>query len=252
MTSVGVMASGVNLSAGPPSIPTTGMIAWFDAADASTFTFGTGAAVAQWSSRAPATAVGVQTDATFRPSRNGTLNGNPVLTFTAHAFHGNPWVNGTPTESLFIVFVPRTLGPGSRYILGCTRVQGTGGHPRWVYMTAAGKVVFRYGNDSQTSLASVTLNQPTVFEVVRNVTTNGVVGPMRFYFNGVLDLDSSSNFGLTNNGIEDMGGQYYDNPNFSNEGFQGDIAEVIDYNWALSDTERQQVESYLKAKWGTP
>lgn len=34
--------------------------------------------------------------------------------------------------------------------------------------------------------------------------------------------------------------------------FQGDISEVLIYNLALSDPNRQLVEAYLKAKWGTP
>jgi hypothetical protein len=34
--------------------------------------------------------------------------------------------------------------------------------------------------------------------------------------------------------------------------WNGDVAEIIAYNSILSTTDRQSVEAYLKAKWGTP
>jgi len=43
-------------------------------------------------------------------------------------------------------------------------------------------------------------------------------------------------------------GGYYAN----NLGLSGDIAEIIFYDRALTGTERQQVETYLRGKWGLP
>jgi hypothetical protein len=38
----------------------------------------------------------------------------------------------------------------------------------------------------------------------------------------------------------------------SGRSWDGDIAEVILYSDALSDADRQTIENYLRAKWGTP
>jgi hypothetical protein len=52
----------------------------------------------------------------------------------------------------------------------------------------------------------------------------------------------------TGNVTSDNFGSYRGAQNF----WWGDLAEMIIYDRALSTSERQQVEAYLKAKYGTP
>ena len=45
---------------------------------------------------------------------------------------------------------------------------------------------------------------------------------------------------------------WFGSQNGSNYFWWGDLAELIIYDRALSSSERQQIEAYLKAKYGTP
>ena len=244
---LGTVASHRTATATGSVLPVTdGVTAWFDADDASAFTFGTGSAVAEWRSKIAATKL-VQSDPTYRPPRTGTLNGRATLAFTAHALHGNPWPQSLGVESLFIVMVPRNNADG-RYLLGCERNRGS--LPRKLRFLGAKLHMDFAGGGTGTTTASPTLNVAVVYESVRNVPTHGVSGPWQLYFDGVLDTDTSSTYGGDyDDGTQDLGGDYYDYPDYGQGQFIGDIAEIVQYNRILSTVERQQVESYLYWKW---
>ena len=246
-TALGTVASHRTATATGSVLPVTdGVAAWFDADDASTFTFGTGSAVSEWRSKIASTKL-TQTDPTYRPPRTGTLNGRPTLAFTAHALHGNPWPQTLGVESLFIVMVPRTSNADGRFVLGCERNRGSF-FRKLQFLSTKLQMVWGSGG-GQSTVSSPTLNVPVVYSSFRDVPTHGVSGPWRFYLNGALDLDSNSIYGGAADGTQDLGGDYYDYPDYGNGNFIGDIAEIVQYNRALSTVERQQVESYLYWKW---
>jgi prepilin-type N-terminal cleavage/methylation domain-containing protein len=73
---------------------------------------------------------------------------------------------------------------------------------------------------------------------------NKILG-MSIYTNGILSInDSSQKTPLTKYPNSSIG--YYGYPSY----YQGLISEIIFYTRALSDKERQEVETYLSKKWG--
>ena len=90
---------------------------------------------------------------------------------------------------------------------------------------------------------------PTITSVVGTASQVGVL------FNGAsstirLNGAQISSGSLGSSGI---GPEIYVGSNKFGAGlFKGTIAELLIYSKALSTTERDNVEAYLKAKWGTP
>ena len=100
---------------------------------------------------------------------------------------------------------------------------------------------------SNTVIGSNTIvaNTNTLFtSVVQVGAYNGVNG----YLNGAQTLQGSIFDGFTGTGPVNIGITY--NPaGFYQNAYDGSIQEVIVYNTALSTTDRQSVEAYLRAKW---
>lgn len=59
-----------------------GLVAWWDASEASTFTYGSGSEVASWASRVGSYSLG-QSTASKRPSRSATIGGKSAVQFGA-------------------------------------------------------------------------------------------------------------------------------------------------------------------------
>jgi hypothetical protein len=246
-TALGTVASAkINTSAGP--IPTTGMTVWWDAADASTFTFSTGTTVSEWRSKVgPYKAT--QTDATFRPGRSGTLNGLPVVTFNYHSLY-TTWPFERPVATLFLVVTPRSAAARG-YIVG---PYANPGYRSMSVTIETDRTIYQseiYGGLNAQS-APVTLNQPQVVCTIFDTPTAGVMGPCSIWRNGALEQSKSSDWGgYATQGAGSLGAYAAHDPNWQGA-FLGDIAEVIQYDRALTTPERQQVESYLSAKWIAP
>lgn len=66
------------------------------------------------------------------------------------------------------------------------------------------------------------------------------------YINGLQIQSSAMGTGFTSGGTTVIG-----TDNYGNGGFNGNISEIIIYSNALSDSDRQKVESYLFWKWNT-
>jgi hypothetical protein len=108
------------------------------------------------------------------------------------------------------------------------------------------------GPDAATSalLAANNVCPPGVFKVIShtiNCTAATASDRGRFYFNGLLDSAVNANTANTSGSS---------NTNLfigsSSNGFaplKGDVAEILIYNVALSDTDRSAVEQYLISKW---
>lgn len=106
------------------------------------------------------------------------------------------------------------------------------------------------GTNGARALSGAVLADNT-FYYADTVYTAGSVSPI-MYINGNIQTITTPNTGVaptTNVGA--------DSPfsigrwgNYNAEYFKGDLAEIIIYNRALSESERKRVEGYLKAKYG--
>jgi hypothetical protein len=93
---------------------------------------------------------------------------------------------------------------------------------------------------------------PGSFKVITNTidTQNASASQrVKFHFNGQLDSNVNPDTGTASNSdaFQNLTIGSVSNNEFA--AFSGDIAEIIIYNTALSDTDRSAVESYLMSKW---
>lgn len=213
----------------PTSI--TGIRAWWDASDLSTFTFGTGTAVAQWNDKSGIGNDVSQGTAAQRPTRSGTQNGRSTLVFDG--------VNDNLVKS---------AGPG------------TAGQPvsvvialKYANLDTADHVVYNQGgggpqvqtNTTWQAYAGASLNSGVADDANWNVITAIFNGGSSFiYLNGsqiASGNTGSDNDAGANIGMYSTGASYW----------AGEIAEILVYSVALSGTDRTALEAYLKTKWGT-
>ena len=103
----------------------------------------------------------------------------------------------------------------------------------------------QYFSNTVIGSSVIATNTNTLFtSVVQVGVYNGVNG----YLNGVQTLQGSIFDGFT--GIAPVNvGITYKNPVSYENAYNGSIQEVIIYNTALTQSQRQDVEAYLRAKW---
>jgi hypothetical protein len=232
----------------PAFVPTSisGIKLWLDAADTASFTFSSGNNISQWKDKSGL-------------NNHATSYNTPVL--TANAINTYQAVT-TPSTQYF-------LGPTS--ITGTTvtvfsvaqtsRAQlNTGLDQRLVSLENGGFV--DYGRDdgvialfNQGSSSTISTYRNYQFGIIAEsaITQNAAFLAVSKYdgTNGFLWKDgvsggsnaSTGTFASTKYGIGNQA-----NP--TSEYWNGAIGEVLVYNVALTDTQRQKVEGYLAWKWG--
>jgi hypothetical protein len=161
-----------------------------------------------------------------RPTyETGEINGKPVVRFVASSGHQltSAMVSGFPC-TLFVVLKPRAVLSG--YVGAVSLDDGQlllanlGGDNKWGTYTS--------GNDA----AGSQLVNGTAYVAC-------IVSTGSFFLNGVADGTYGGGSSDQGSVIGGIGGQ----------SFEGDIAEVILYDSALSGTDRAAVEDYLMNKY---
>lgn len=163
-------------------------------------------------------------------------------------------IGGQSGLTVFAVCKSIATFPGSitQFILS---TQNNGGQSGWrIYYApdSAGHQVWRGGSAAggtsawiaETGGSGTFANSTTVYSATYQP------GAQALYRNGTLSASGSSNnvHDLTGGGTA-VGANVVGN---ANSILAGLIFEIIVYNRALSDGERQKVEKYLRNKWGTP
>ena len=234
----------LNLIPGNPTdIP--GCVLWLDAADTQAMTL-SGSNVTTWIDKSGL-------------SNNATSYNTPVLTANAingrqaistsnlPYFTGSVSVTGTTVTIFCVATTTRTLpngGSDQRLVslenganVDYGRTDGVIG----LFNQSSSSWIGTWRVSGPIASNAIVTNTPFV-AVSRYDGTNGYL-----WLNGVAGTRASSastgTFAVTKYGIGNQA-----NP--SGEYWQGFIGEVIIYNSALSDTQRQQVEGYLGRKWG--
>lgn len=233
-----------------PGPPVAGYVAWYDASDLASITE-SGGAVSQWNDKSGNGHHVSQSTAAQKPT-TGTRTQNSLNVID---FQGTN--SGGSDDTLEVTGRTIASQPGTVFLVakgdgGHTNNQGfiDGGAPssssstRWVvYMDTPGALKWAVyaGSGPISSVAGVD-NVAHQFTAI----VNGASSSLRIDGSSVASGNAGSN-NLTN-GIR-FGSYQTGNPQGNLDGW---IAEVIIYPSALGSTDRDAVEAYLKAKWGTP
>ena len=225
----------------PTSI--TGLQLWMDGSDSSSMTFSSGSNISQWRDKS---GLGNHATATGSPVLTGnSINAYPaIVTSSGQYFTGPTSVTGTTLTVFSVAKTTRTLPNGGLD----QRLVSLANGANVDYGRADGVIaLFNQGSSSSIttwrlgSVAGSVIATNTPFQVVSKYDgTNGFI-----WEDGTSGGSSASSgtFGITKYGIGNQA-----NP--TTEYWIGSIGEVLIYNVALSDTDRQRIEGYLAWKWG--
>jgi len=233
----------------PKSI--TGLAMWFDAADNSTITL-SGSLVTQWNDKSGngynatnSTYVSPTYSATgFNTKYPGLLfNGTSTMLATPSILP-TPVLSANGTDTTIFLVFNRLTGTGNYVAFGLGGAAVATNYNTYVLRDpwSTGNSILDIGNGAsgRVSIAN-TANGPQIYSLWRSGTST------YFYNYGASigsNLSSSSNVGTTNQPLNIGGG-------FADSGWYNSyISEFIIYNYALSTSQRQQVEGYLGWKWG--
>lgn len=236
-----------NLPSGIP--PVTGYSLWLDGADAASFTYSSGTVVSQWNDRSGNGRNFTQPTTANQPTRNVTQNSKSGLTFQGSWMYNTSfnWSNSANTVFMVVKYDTATVNYSSLLASGAS----TAG-----YATAISSD--DYYAIFSTSIAPYTYNLlPTSSNAdVAVWKTAGVSGgavTTSFWRNGTAASSTRSITGLNAGTGAILGASTTGGGDVSPPGSAAEfIFEVLVYPSQLSDTDRNAVEAYLKAKWGTP
>lgn len=167
----------------------------------------------------------------------GALNGTPVVRFTGAE---SMYLDVFAQPSRFSVFI---VGKNNKTSESFSMILGPGGN--------APNNQLRWENGSQALFVGTGNNFPVTTSSIGNTRVYHALSAL---YNGSTmivyrDGNAMSSRGLVTSGpwILASVGSYY-----SQEFMQGDLAEVVIYDRALSEGERASVNTYLRGKYGLP
>lgn len=220
---------------------------WLDGDDATTFTFSSGTSVSEWRDKSQYGRNFVQTTTTNQPNRNSTQNGRTGLTFNADFLANTSynWVNSAFT--VFVVIKYNTAAANFTGVLGSNATSG----PSISINSDDYYATFKVGTASYTyNLLPTSSNADVAVWKSAGVSSGNMT--TSFYKNGTAASGTTSMTGLATGTGAVLGASTTAGADITPANDYTFIYEVIVYPSQLSDSDRNKVEAYLKAKWGTP
>lgn len=226
-------------------IPTTGLVGWWDAADETSFSYGTGQAVAEWRDKSTKALHVGQSTAAARPVRSGTQNGKPTVVFSDTQFlsynNEGSLLGGTLicTEAITVVQVLKVNAASST---------GFTGAPLFITLVNLPRPLeYQNAMHYPINVATTAMATATTWSVWTLSATRALNGSE--WRDGTALVAGTTNLNYAAIGEQKVHlGRRAD----GSVRFPGEAAEIIVYDRVLDTAERQQVESYLRAKWATP
>lgn len=244
-STLGIVASGYDFT--PLDLSP---LAWWDASDASTFTYSSGTSVSQWTDKTTNAWAAVQATAASQPSRSGTVNGLSTVVFDGS--------NDSLSVSSFNMSGGQkfTLAMVTSCVSGNDRVFAE--HTTNYNATPGAWIVYR-ANTNVVAFAKRGGGNYATFDSSASLTTTP-----RIIFaehDGTLSTDESSMWiDSSNSGTRPIN----NNTNANNLNatmyvgaragtglyLNGQIAEFIVTTSILTAAQRVDLQTYLAAKWG--
>lgn len=226
-------------------------VLWLDAADSSTITLNN-STVSQWDDKSGNNKHAVQSTEVDQPVYTyNALNNRNVLTFADSQYlqGSSLGILGTNAATVFIVCTPSTNPQASiAYYQGKSSLVAL--TSRNIDMqTEDNKSGFRFvGGGCYNEFNEDIVNGTSYVVTMRNAD-NATAAEYERYLNGVLSTTAASaGTPNTTDNIYIIGDSVYHTGDIY--AYIGDISEVIVYNRAVTDSEREHIEQYLANKWG--
>ena len=228
----------VALQSNNPSMLTNGLKAWYKA-DSGVTQDGSGN-VTQWvdqSGNYTATQSNSGNEPTYVAS---DLNGEPALRFNGSQWLSNGGTMGTGADAdMTIITVAMSANPSALQSSLC--IGGGGSNQNRGLGYNSSQEEFEYGGASALGAAA----PPPSNWVMEAATTNASLNAVTFYQNGTQSsITALSGLAAVTPGVMVGGASDRSSP------WQGDIAEVLVYDHALSASEMQEVTQYISDKYG--
>lgn len=164
----------------------------------------------------------------------------PALAFDGSQQFTIPNVISSATAaSAFVVVIPSSTSSDSGPLIGNFGTASSSSH----YPYRLGSIYDKWASTTRKG----PISQPAGFMSWHLYNVQNATGDWRYYFNGSQHFSTTTNtfspstYGSsTYIGLDQAGGTYR---------FRGHIAEILIYNTTLSETDRQSVTEYLRAKY---
>ena len=205
-----------------------GLAAWYDASDASTFTYSSGVVVSQWNDKSGNARHLTQGTVANQPSRSGTQNGLSTVVYDGtNDVMSVAWTSLTQNGFVAVSFTGAS---------GVTQVVVGYGNDRYPIFNNSSN-----GSSGYILTGGVgSSNTTTTFRTAASVMSTS---SPRVWLNGTLTTGTSTSSGSGGTLTVGAGGSFFLN---------GSIGEVVIYTTVPAGPDITQVLNYLKNKWGTP
>ncbi|MBP6430855.1 MAG: laminin G domain-containing protein [Ferruginibacter sp.] len=268
-TTPDIGADELNGIAGVLTTPLTPPVLWLKAdigvfSDAGVTAATNGQTVQQWNDQSCNGYNASQPDAIKRPTwQQYAFNGKPALWFDGT--NGNYWLENTVNTPVATTGSARTYFVVAKAACSATGTYYPGGHlftnrrtscaSTLEFVQNGGSGIFHGGNlcSNHPQATSVNFADGQNRPFIGSWRTNGTGTNLDFWFNGTAATTANANF-IDDNGSagycigDRRDGFQYDVPTGRYD-WQGHIAEIIVYDRALTEGERQSVETYLQNKY---
>jgi len=227
-----------------------GLALWLDASDAATFTYSSGSNVSQWSDKsgtANHAVRGIWGTFPTRTSSNTVLFSNSA----SSTQYLNTQVGRQTTRDVTFIMAVKVLSStgttnGGNFL--DQRKEATG----WA-LNAISSVTFLSGDVSPNSTVNISNTFPlnttmvVTYQTKLNTTAAYVNSVLIGSMSSTLNIPSADTKYITIGALTDVIGSSANQITYS---AACEFSELMMFNYYLSSTQRQQVESYLSTKWG--
>jgi hypothetical protein len=251
-STIGIVASAYfEASFSPLDLPS--LAGWWDADDASTFTYSSGTLVSQWDDRSGNGYHLVQSTGASQPSRSGTINSRSSVVFDgSNDFFTVANFDMTGGQKFSVAVVATAATGNFRIFMEHGAASTTGGFAFYresspgatpgVTLGKTGSGVSTFYTNSRSLVSSPPRIAVGTHDGTLSTNENTV------WVDGVAVGTRPVNQNTNSNGIN---ATLYVGARGGTSLFQsGDIAEMVVTKAVLTTTERQDLETYLANKWG--